>query len=217
MRIKSFITTYDRKQMLEQVVTHLNSKGIIPTIKDDGSDYTHDFPQYFRHKHRGKKKYWITWHEMFKDCQKSNAELYLFMPDDFQNLDVERMIALHYEYDKRGSYVYNIINDGRSKEWTGVEPLQVTEDTIRVGFTDCGFFCNRQALERLNFFIKPILDTRWLRYGENCSSGVGHQLSARFFKEGVTMYKPVKSLAEHGTHESKMHKEEREKNPLISK
>ena len=84
MRIKAFITTYERKQMLEKTVEHLNSFGIIPQIKDDGSTYKTDLPQYFRHKHRGKKKYWITWHEMFKDCQKSNAELFLFMPDDFE-------------------------------------------------------------------------------------------------------------------------------------
>lgn len=202
--------------MLTKVVDHLNSYGIIPTIKDDGSTYEHDFPQYFRHKHRGKKEYWITWYEMLNECANSEAELFLFMPDDFQDLDVQRMIALHYHYNKQ-PYVYNIINDGRTKEWTGIEAIDYDDNSYKVGFTDCGFFCNKEALRALRFTIDQVPLWRWKKYGENCSSGVGHQLSLKLTKQKVSIFMPKESLAKHGDHESKMHKEERKKNPLISK
>jgi hypothetical protein len=214
MRIKTFITTYEREEMLTKTVEHLNSHGIIPTIKDDGSSYPINLPQYFRHKHRGKIEYWITWYEMLVDCYNSDAELFLFMPDDFQDLDVHTMIALHYQFNSE-AYVYNIINDGRTKEWINQEPRQIDDNTIQVGFTDCGFFCNREALQALKFHIDQVPPIRFRE--PNISSGVGQQLTMRLNKKRVNIYMPVKSLAYHGAHESKMHKEERKRNPLISK
>ena len=88
MKIKSFITAYNRHGMLSKVVNHLNTFGIIPHIKDDGSTYNHNIPQYFRHEHRGIDKFWITWNEMLEDCKDSDSELFLFMPDDFQDLEI---------------------------------------------------------------------------------------------------------------------------------
>lgn len=216
MRIKAFITTYDREEMLTKTVKHLNSFGIIPTIKDDGSDYPIKLPQYFRHKHRGKKRYWETWFEMFNQCRASSAELFLFMPDDFEDLCVNDMIRLHNKY-KSEPYVYNIINDGRLYEWNRILPSPVNMETIRVGFTDCGFFCNREALESIDFTILAVNLKRWEIYGEQCSSGVGQQLTQRFNQNRVAIYKPVLSLAYHGDHVSKMHEEERKRNPLISR
>ena len=49
------------------------------------------------------------------------------------------------------------------------------------------------------------------------SSGVGYQLSRRLIQLDIPMYKPIKSLAKHGGHESIMHTEERKLNPLKSK
>ena len=210
MKIKTFITTYNRFGMLSKVVNHLNSFGIIPQIKDDGSKYNHNIPQYFRHEHRGINKFWITWNEILEDCKDSDSELFLFMPDDFQDLDVERMIALHYEYTKKGAYAYNLINDGRAGQWTGVLEAKVDSDTIMCGMVDCGFFCNKEALDKIGYYINNTKRT-------SGSSGVGQQLSMRFLGQRIVMYKPVKSLATHGDHKSEMHTEERLKNPLISK
>jgi hypothetical protein len=209
MKIRAYITTRNREQMLTQVVEHLNSFGIIPLIKDDESNYDIKHPQTFTHRYRGKKGFWITWDEILKDCEKSEAELFVFMPDDFLNLDVERLIALHYEYTKKRAYAYNIINDGRAGQWTGIQEKVIDNETIMSGMVDCGFFCNREALNKIGYYINNPK-----RIGG--SSGVGQQLSMRFLKERILMYKPIKSLATHGEHESIMHKEERKRNPLKS-
>jgi len=211
MKIKAFITSYDREGMLTKLVNHLNSFGIIPTIKDDGSEYEPSLPQYFRHEHRGKDGYWQTWNEMLKDCEASDAELFLFMPDDFQVLNVNRMIATHGWF-KKEPYIYNLINDGREWEWINILPVQISEATSRTGFTDCGFFCNREALNKIGFYMDEIDPDRW----KGKSSGVGHQLTKRLHKARVSIYKPINSLAYHGDHESKMHPTERLNNPLIS-
>lgn len=208
MKIKSFITTYNRLGMLSQVVNHLNTFGIIPQIKDDGSTYNHNFHQYFRHEHRGKDGFYLTWQEMLLDCEKSDAELFLFMPDDFQDLDYKMLLALHYEYTKHGAYAFNIINDGRSGMWTGIQESQLNNTVIMCGMVDCGFFCNKQALDGLN--------VKWYEPTE-VDSGVGKSLSLAFLNKRVPMYKPAKSLAVHGNHKSEMHTEERIKNPLISR
>ena len=209
MKIKTFITTYNRFGMLSKVVNHLNSFGIIPQIKDDGSKYNHNIPQYFRHEHRGKDGFWITWNEILEDCKDSNSELFLFMPDDFQDLDVKRVIALHYEYTKKGAYAYNIMNYGKKGLFNNV--LEVIKgDTIMCGFVDCGFFCNREALDKLGYYMDKA-------EAKEDSSGVGRQLSKRLLKARVIMYKPVKSLGYHDGHTvSEMHPLERVKNPLKS-
>jgi hypothetical protein len=199
--------TYEREGMLCNLVGHLNSFGIIPTIKDDGSTYETNLPQYFRHKHRGKDGFWLTWDEMLKDCE-SGGDLFLFLADDFKDLDVKRIIELHEEY-KDSPYVYNILNDGRAGHWTGIQERQIDEQTIMCGMVDCGFFCNYSALEKIGFSIGTIIHSK-------TSSGVGQYLSKKLLQNRILMYKPVKSLAYHGTHESKMHPEERKRNPLIS-
>jgi len=191
--------------MLTKVVSDLNSYGIIPIIKDDGSTYKNNLPQYFRHTHRGKEGFYITWDEILKDCKDSEAELYLFMPDDFLDIDFNKIKQIHETFNT--PYAYNIINDGRSGMWTGIMEAK-TDKGIMCGMVDCGFFCNKLALDSIGYFMEKEYDLT--------SSGVGKSLSRRFLKARVPMYKPVKSLAYHGDHESKMHKEERVINPLIS-
>jgi hypothetical protein len=217
LKIRTFITTYEREEMLCNLVEHLNSFDIIPIIKDDGSTYEINLPQYFRHEHRGKDGFWLTWDEMLKDCKdketsRPNADLFLFLADDFKDLDVKRILELHEKY-KDSPYVYNILNDGRSGHWTGIQERQVDEQTIMCGMVDCGFFCNYSAIMKLGYYMHSPTK-QWKDKG--LSSGVGMMLSKRFMRSRVLMYKPVKSLAYHGTHESKMHPEERKRNPLIS-
>ena len=207
MKIRSFITTYNRPELLTKVVNDLGRFGIIPVIKNDGSDYEVLHPNTLTHEHRGKEGFWITWDEMLKDCQ-DDADLYLFMPDDFLDIDIKRILELHEQF-KDTAYVYNIINDGRSGMWTGIQERQIDDSTIMCGMVDCGFFCNSTALRRLGFKVPQLEAT-------STASGVGQYLSTQFLKARVLMYKPVKSLATHGIHESKMHYEERLRNPLKS-
>lgn len=211
MTIRCYIFTYDREQMLRATVSHLNTFGIEPIIYDDGSDYECDLPNYNRHKHRGKRLYWKTWDDVLLDAKKNKADLYIFMPEDFQDIDIERIKTIHDSI--RKPYVFNIINDGRKEQWVRFKPQEL-EDRYRVGFTDCGFFCDREALDTIGWYADPINNYWFEKYG---SSGVGHQLTKRFFYRNIPCYIPKKSLAYHGDHESKMHPEERKKNKLISR
>jgi hypothetical protein len=205
--------TYDREHDLKRVVSHLNKNGLDPIIYDDGSTYETKLPNYHRHEHRGKKGFIHTWEDMLKVCRNNNADLYIFMGDDFHDLDLERLYKYHQQF-KLYPYACNIINDGRTKCWTNLSCLDMG-DYYRLGFVDGGFFCNREALDRINFSLGS-LPNGW-HNKKNRSSGVGMLLSTGFHSTRVKMYTLKKSLAFHGDHESKMHPKERKKNPLISK
>lgn len=215
MVIQVYITTYNRPEMLDRVVSHLDKFGVNVTIFDDGSDFPREDERVIRLPRQGKRNYWKIWNKMLHHAEDNLADLYIFMPDDFQDLDIERIKELHGKFKHEG-YVHNIINDGRTKQWIGQEPIKIDEETTRVGFTDCGFFCNRPALHKLGFYMDAPME-KWWSKGENISSGVGMMLTRRLHFARVPIYIPNKSLAYHGDHESMMHPEERKNNPLKSK
>ena len=206
-----FIFSYNREQMLRQMLTDIKGEAFV--VLDDGSDF--DTENMVKFPHEGKAGFWKKWKHAFEMAEKSDDEIFIFMPDDFERLQMGDILMLH-EQHKHEPYVYNIINDGRDSSWMPFTAVQTNEHTIQVGFTDCGFFCNREALKRLEFRIDPISPQRF-KQKKNISSGVGQQLTNRFTRHGVKMFKPVRSLAYHGDHESMMHPEERKLNPLISK
>ena len=209
----TFIFNYEREDMFKSILSQLSH--MKPVVLDDGSSYLIDYPNTIRFRNGGKEKFWEKWFVAFKMAEGSNDEFFLFTPNDFLDLDLDRIRTLH-EQLKHEPYVYNIINDGRDSCWMPFKAIQKDANTVQVGFTDCGFFCNRQALERIGFKIDPVDPRRFKQRGD-ISSGVGQQLTLRFTRAGVKMYKPVKSLAYHGDHESLMNTEERKRNPLISR
>lgn len=215
MVVQIYITSYNRPEMLQSVLDHLDEYDVNISIYDDGSDKPLDDERVVRLAHGGKENYWKVWAKMLHNAETNLADLYIFMPDDFQALQVDRIKELHHRY-KHTEYIYNIINDGRTKQWVGLEPFDVDEHTTRVGFTDCGFFCNRPALHKLGFYMKQT-PTRWWEQGENISSGVGMMLSERAHRQRIPIYLPKTSLAYHGDHDSMMHPQERKNNPLKSK
>lgn len=198
-----------------KTVKHLESHGVKLTVYDDGSEVRIKDPRFLYLKHHGKRNYWKVWNKMLHHAENCLADLYIFMPDDFQDIDIERIKELHHQFKHEG-YFYNIINDGRVKQWINQEPKPIDDFTTRIGFTDCGFFCNRPALHKLGFYMKDPRD-KWFEQGEHISSGVGMMLTNRTHRARIPIYLPKESLAYHGDHESKMNPEERKKNPLISK
>jgi len=202
--MKVYLFTYNRPQMLEQTLRHLALYQIEPTIFHDG--VTHPF--------RGKQGFWQTFDEALKDAQQSDDDFFLFMPDDFQEIDINRIKGIHQKF-KHSPYVYNIINDGRFESWLPFKKQQPNKGTERVGYCDGGFFCNRSALQATKYRIKqPPFD--WVK-NPNLSSGIGRSLTFDFKNGNVPMYIPTDSLAIHGDHESQMNPEERLIHPLISK
>lgn len=203
-----FVFSYNRKQMLESILETLDGELVV--VIDDGSDYVINHANVMRFANGGKREFWKRWNTALEIARQSNCQSFMFMPDDFLYMDMQR-IKLLCEQMNDAPYVYNIINDDREWSWIKYEPKQIDDETIQIGFTDCGFFCNRTVLELLDFRLRPI--TR----GNLVSSGVGHQLTTRLTRLGVPFFKPVKSLAYHGDHPSMMHPKERKRNPIISK
>jgi hypothetical protein len=203
MRIVAYITSYNRPEMLKAVVSHLESQGVECYVYEDG--VTHEF--------RGKQGFWKTWNEMFIHAKENKADLYIFAPDDFLNIDVEQIKQRHEQF-KKHLYIYNLIDDGRYEQWVRYEPKAVDEHTTKIGFTDCGFFISRHTFEHLGFKVGEV-NPLW--FERNGSSGVGYQLTIRAKARDIQCYKPTKSLAFHGDHPSQMHPELRKKEPLISK
>lgn len=172
---------------------------------------------------RGKKEYYKQWQKALAYARLAKEEDYfIFSVDDFKETQYQELRQIYEALNDElngAPFAVNIIYDGRLKCFSAYDPTECKVNGLdfwRVGFVDCGFICNRKALEVLNFTIEPIPPIRWLN-NEAMSSGVGQQITNKFARHGVKMYIPKASLASHGSHPSKMNPEERIKNPLISK
>lgn len=221
MKILVIIFSYNREESLKEVIdtlhyTERQGEAVEVVVLDDGSPFTIDGPNFIKLPHTGKKGFFRKWADAFYIIEKSRPDLIVFMPDDFKRASLNKIVSLHRSL--KGPYCFNIINDGRNICWTGVKPGPVKKlkgvEYKRVGFVDCGFFCNLAAIEKLKY---TIFETSPLWFDRpDKSSGVGYQLSRRLKGLGVKMYKPIRSLAEHGEEPSVMHTDHREKTPLKS-
>ena len=223
--IKIVLFSYNREKMLEEVLEHLNTFNVEILIADDCSDfdvykYNSKANIYRSETNNGKKGFFKQWQVALEWLRqdKTDQDLCIFMPDDFASLDVKRIIQTARLMNNNYAWLINLINDGRTECFGTGKPKATkigNEDFLKVMFTDCGFFCNTKTLEQLKYWIEDIDPERFWR-NESLSSGVGHQLTNRL-KHNTRIYLPLQSYAYHGNHESKMNKEERIKNPLISK
>jgi hypothetical protein len=205
-----FVFSYQREEMLRQVLTDISGQDFV--VLDDGSDF--ECENMIKFKHEGKQGFWKKWVKAFEIAKQSKDDLFIFMPSDFLNINLERIKEIHSKMN--GAYVYNIINDGRDWCWVEKQPIPHDENTDRVFFTDCGFFCNSRALECINWRVREVSPKRFI-LRDNISSGVGQNFTMQFNTARVPIYRPKKSLAYHGDHESVMHEEHRKQKPLISK
>ena len=223
--VKIVIFSFNREEMLIEQLNHLSKFDCEILIVDDASDfdamkYNQEAAIYISKENKGKKKFYKQWQialEYLKE-DKKDQDMYIFMPDDFSSLELSRMIQAAYMMNNNEAWLINLINDGRTECFAAGKPRETkigNEDFLKINWTDCGFFCNKKLLEELDYWIEDIDAERFWR-NDSLSSGVGHQLTNRL-KHVARMYLPIKSFAQHGEHESKMHKEERKKNPLISK
>ncbi len=205
------IFSYNRREMLAETIKPLKREKHI--IIDDGSDYKDLLPNTIRIEHQGREGFVNIFNFAFELCEETDDDFFMFMGDDFQNIDIET-IKKRFEQFKEKPFIYNIIKDNRENCFMVNDNYSVDEFTEYCGFNDAGFFCNRKALELLNFRLNPVNQNRFKNPAR--STGVGEQLTQRLFQLDVPMYRPKKSLAYHGDHDSVMHYEERKKNKLIS-
>jgi hypothetical protein len=195
--------------MLAQVYS--SYKGVASvTIIDDCSTFPPMGENFFRtNKRAGKRGFWQLFGFAFSEAKKTKHDYYLFTPDDFLDVDFERIkndLKYMPEY-----FVLNLMRDKREMCWRYFEPQKYNDEVMEVGFTDCGFVTNRATLARLGFEVYPEHVSLTAT-----SSGVGKQLTNRLAKIGARFFVPYRSYVSHGEHESKMHPEERKLNPLKS-
>lgn len=211
------IFTYNREAMLQQLVAECHKHYAPVEIIDDGSDYEHTPVRgatVHVFEHGGKQKYFERWAYALQLCDESNDEFFLFLPDDYSDIDFDKIRELHGQL-KESPYCCKVVNDGRGPHWTTFKEKRFTDELTRIDWLDCSFFCNRSALAAIGFVMFPVSPLRFVR-DPLTSSGVGQQLTMRFGTAGIPIYRPIKSLAYHGDHDSVMHSQERKRNPLIS-
>ena len=212
----TIIFSYNRPELLKKVIEQCPEK---PIVIDDGSDFD-PMPfvgmcDFHRLRHKGKEQYFLNWQYAFKICAESTDDFFLFLPDDFLNVDHKTIEYLYTNLN--GKYAYNLLNDGRPQCWTPVKRKEVTlagVESYRVSYCDGGYFTNRETLEAIDFEQEFISFRRF--DVQNISSGVGETQSRKFYKSYIPMYCPKKSLCYHGEHDSVMHYELRKKEPLKS-
>jgi hypothetical protein len=207
-RILIFIFSYNRYEKLHSLINECKKNNCDVVVIDDGSDFNINHEHVIKLKHQGKHYHYKRWNIAFQIAKDSENKVFGFLADDFENVN------FNFSFPQKNC-VLNILNDGRLKNWNDVEPIDFNDDFYKVGFTDCGFFCQREVIEKIVFFVKPVSRT-WTKK-QYASSGVGNQLTKRFLENNISMFIPKKSLAFHGEHESKMHPELRKIQPLISK
>ncbi len=208
--------------MLTKLVKRLEDHAIDYHIIDDGSDFNLsdlvDYWKYTRFMNGGKKKFWVKFAHALEIVKKSKYDNFLFMPDDFEDIDIPTLQRMAKSWYGKG-YALNIINDGREGCWghyrKGIKPIDISDNNkiVEVGFCDCGFLTNRASLEQIE--MDPIPES-WFNRPDK-SSGVGHQLTMKFRELGIPMLKPLISLATHGEHPSVMHGDHRKDVKLKSK
>ena len=208
------ITSYNRPAMLKKAVKAWQKAGAEVHVFDDGSDFEPlEGVAWHAFRHGGKAGFWRLWNAMLKEARaRADHDLIVFSPDDFQEPQVERIIEAHKRFNKY-AYAHNLVNDGRLQCWNSYMPQVIDSELMAVGFVDCGFFCNQKTIDALGAYMPDT--SEWA--ARHSSSGVGHNLSTRMLKRSVLMLMPTRSICKHGNHESKMHPEERKKNPLPSK
>jgi len=202
--------------MLARLCKELEGEKI--AILDDGSDYDpKDFLKhdYYRFPHGGKMGFWKIWDYALEICEESDDDWFLFLADDFYKIDLDKIRQTVKGLSK---YCFNIANIGADRGWVPLHWIKRELNKTpcyKVGFVDGFFCCDRKALDAIGWGMEPVSPLRFVN--PNISSGVGQQLSKRFFRAGVPVYMPEKSMAFHGDHPSLMHPEERKKNKLIAK
>lgn len=198
------IFTYNRKRELQKTLNELEGVDEI-IVFDDGSQYDpKPFEKrctYLRYKHGGKYNFYKQWQRAFSYCKESNHDRFIFLPDDMENFNWDRIQWVYDMID--GTFACNVCNVGWNLSWTNVykKPSHI-DGLFEVGWMDHGTITNRQTLEALDWAMIPPPDDHFIT---NDSSGVGKQISVRLHRKGIPMYMPYKSFAEFQQVESQMH------------
>jgi hypothetical protein len=171
---------------------------------------------YKEYKHGGKPGYWKIIHAAYQNLKNVKFDYCIQLPDDIQLVEdfFNKAISLFKQLPNNKTCL-NLLNDQRTgPNWTPVTPNKHNDHIIQTGWVDMCFIATNYFFKMLNYSISPV-DRTWT-VTLNKSSGVGMQISKRIYNNGYFTYMVKDSLVFHGDHQSMMHPEERNINPLIS-
>lgn len=216
MKIHIIITTYNRSEMLRQLLFDIiNQKAdyeLSIAIYDDCSDGGHSIANlaicnqlsasYFHSPFNyGKKKYFELINKIFKEIPES--DYYFFLADDMRLKDnyFERAIQTFVSIQDYNKICLNTDTDGRLGKqcWTDWMPVDMGS-VYKSQWVDMCFI----STERLFREVGEIrVGDRWA-VDESLGSGVGAVISRNLHFKKLGMYQVKEEMIIHGNHESKM-------------
>ncbi len=239
MKIKVLITTYNRPDLLLNLLQNIKSEDKFDSVSlmiiNDCSteDYSEvqkyldvfwfdRYDYYLTEKNYGKKDYWQLVNFAYGILQKQQFDYLIQLPDDITLVTdfFTQAINSYNAIPDRKIGCLNILNDysrnGKSI-WTGVKVQDLNFsglDFMRTGWVDMCFISTRNYLRALQYKINQI-NHSWSA-NKNLSSGVGMQISKRLVQLGLRIYQVKKSLVIHDDHPSVMHPEHRKEVQLLT-
>ena len=239
MKLTLIINTYNRPDSLLTLLKNIKaeSKGyhISLIIIDDCSSlkyasvfnylkshFKNRFDFYSTEINYGKRRYWKTTSFAYSCIKDVDADYFFQLPDDVMLVDnfFSKAIAAFDLIDDPNVACLNILNDFSRKGkyfWTKSIPTYVDfkgTSFFKSGWVDMCFIATKSYFKWLDFKIHPVAHA-WSNNPE-LSSGVGKQISERFYKLKKNIYQVKYSLLIHDDHPSVMHPLHRDKVKLLS-
>jgi hypothetical protein len=185
-------------------------------VFDDGSEpwLNPQFTDYYCRapENHGKRNYW-KWINYIFDWikhQKEDFDYVCFLADDL--IPRVSLPDILDELDTLEDWVaLNLMEDGREKQWNGMERQDYSGSFWRSFFVDGCFIAPISTFKDVRIRIDPkrFRDKR-------ASSGVWESFTKQILRKGK-IYQVKNNLFYHGDHESFMNPEERKRNPIIAK
>jgi len=212
------ITTYDRSEMLEDLIKDIirdkDGFNILVSIFDDASSKSLDVSKfgdeldiiYFKYKqNHGKRRFWELITNTMEFCKNINSKYFIYLQDDnrlindffnraikiFESIEDETKIALNL-------LKINNLKEGSYSSWSNYRAIKPSENLFKSQVLEPMFISTKKLLEELDYNIQPQTPN------PKKSSGVGRNMSYRLHKKGLSMFHPKKTLVNHGNHPSKM-------------
>lgn len=209
------ITTYNREELLKDLLSDFQGSNAKFIILDDGSDKEYNLSEvdldisYFHFiENRGKQRY----HELisfgFERLKKERFSYAFQLPDD---------VRVKPDFIKESLRLWETIQDERKlclsvghthgrhfrPCWTNFYPQKISSEIIHTQWNDLCYLAPRSFFEALKWNIEKPDISRW-RDTPELGSGVGGYISRTLFNAGWNMYHALDSLVEFLPVESKM-------------
>lgn len=195
-KIALLITTCNRAESLEKIISHLQKEKEMYDLQffivDDGV------------LKNGKKNYWKTINLLWSKIKDEHFDYYIQLPDDVQleKEFIQKSIAAWCHITDPKKICLNLFFDGLRKGktcWTNFWPqvkLFKNRRYLKTQWVDLFYICEKKFFMLQQWAVQPIHSSRWALNPEY-SSGVGQQISMKMHKMNLHLYQVTEKLAEH--------------------